>query len=387
VAYDTSSLAQLTTLHVGGPAQAVVEPTTHDELVKAALSVWADGEEWMVLGGGSNVVIGDDGFPGTVIHVKTSGITRLPDDSSRPSPTVRLRVEAGTGWDELVAYAVDNGLAGIEALSGIPGSCGAAPIQNIGAYGQELSSTLVGVTFLDYLTGELSELDAAQLGLGYRTSVFKQQHRQGIVTAIDLDLFEATEGETAISAPIAYAQLATALGVNLGDQVSISAIREAVLKLRASKGMVLDPNDPDSVSAGSFFTNPVVSERFARGLPANAPRFPMAEEAEEAEDIVVPLDANGSVPGVDLLATYKAGDANQVKLSAAWLIENAGIRRGFSLPGSGAAISSKHSLAIVNTGGASAEEIVELARYVRNLVQLEFGVLLSPEPVLVGVAL
>ena len=332
-------LSDLTTMRVGGPAESLVTPTTREELVDAALAAWADGDDWLVLGGGSNVVVGDEGFPGTVIHVASRGIRRLEGEG------VLLSVEAGEPWDGLVAPAVEQGWRGIEALSGIPGSCGAAPIQNIGAYGQELSDVLVAVEFLDYVTGDRQRIPAAELGLGYRTSAIKAG-RSGIVLAIELRLRETADGV------IRYPQLASALGV---ESAPVAQIRDGVLALRGAKGMVLDPHDPDSVSCGSFFTNPIVSENFARGLPAETPQW--------------------LVDDVD------------VKLSAAWLIEQAGITRGFRLPGSRVAISSKHTLAITNRGGGTAEEVGELSRYIRAMVLSRFGVALQPEPVAVGVLL
>jgi UDP-N-acetylmuramate dehydrogenase len=375
-------LADLTTLRVGGDAYHVLESTTHDELLAAARDTWSSGEDWLLLGGGSNVVIADEGFDGTVIRVRTRGIERLASETlaTRPSAylgdrAVRLRVQAGEPWDAVVDHAVQQGWAGIEALSGIPGSSGAAPIQNIGAYGQELGSSLIAIEFLDYLTGELERIPAPALGLGYRTSLLKQG-RQGLVASIELELFEGASGGPALSAPIGYDQLAGALGVRLGDRVPLDELRATVLELRASKGMLLDPDDQDSFSAGSFFTNPIVSENFARGLPRDAPRWPTAPEEQ---DLVVPL-------GMEPAAPHVAGEY-QVKLSAAWLIEKAGISRGFALPGSHAAVSSRHTLALVNRGGATAEEIVELARYIQTRVFAEFGVSLQPEPVLVGVSL
>ncbi len=358
-------LASLTTLRVGGPARRVVRAGSAVELVEAALDMWSDGEPWLVVGGGSNLVPSDDGFEGTVLVPSGRGIRQL--DPS-PDGRVLLRVDAGEPWDDLVAFCVDRGLAGIEALSGIPGSTGAAPIQNIGAYGQELGASLVAVEFLDYLTGDLARIPAAELGLGYRTSVFKRG-REGVVTEVELELTASD-----LSAPIRYAQLAGALGVELGDRVPLRALRHAVLALRRSKGMVLDPTDPDSVSAGSFFTNPVVSERFARTLPSEAPQWPVGGEDGDA---IASLGDPVAAPDPHV---------HRMKLSAAWLIEHSGVRRGFALPGSRASTSSKHSLAIVNRGGATAEEIAELARYIRARVQTEFGVLLQPEPVLVGLS-
>ena len=342
-------LSDLTTMRVGGPAAVFVEPATQSELVDAALEAWGNGDEWLVLGGGSNVVIADEGFDGTVIHVATRGIEQLPGDGTKSEQQRLLRVQAGEPWDALVAHTVEQGWSGIEALSGIPGSSGAAPIQNIGAYGQELASSLVAIDFLDYLTGDIVRLQADELELAYRTSALKRG-RQGIVLAIELRL------EASATTTVGYDQLAAALGVNVGDEVDAAAVRASVLALRASKGMVLDPADPDSVSCGSFFTNPIVAENFARGVPGNPPQW------LEPDDV-------------------------HVKLSAAWLIERSGIRKGFALPGSRAAISSKHTLAIVNRGGATAAEVGELARFVRERVLQQFGVHLHVEPVAVNVEL
>ncbi|MBX3094532.1 MAG: UDP-N-acetylmuramate dehydrogenase [Cryobacterium sp.] len=343
----TKPLAELTTLRVGGTPRELHECRSLPDLVSTARTVWESDERWLLLGGGSNLVVADEPFDGSVIHVATSGIDHVEGDESR------IRVQAGEPWDSVVAYAVERGLAGVEALSGIPGSAGAAPIQNVGAYGQEVSETLTNVDFLDYDTRELERLSNDELGFGYRTSVLKRG-RKGVVVGIELQLEPST-----LSRPIAYAQLATSLGVSLGDRVPLAEVRDAVLALRASKGMVLSVDDPDSVSAGSFFTNPIVSERFAHGLPTDAPRWLLDPDAPESE----------------------------VKLSAAWLIERSGITRGFSLPGSNAAISSKHTLAIVNRGGATAEEIMQLARFVHLRVLGQFGVNLYPEPQLVGVTL
>jgi UDP-N-acetylmuramate dehydrogenase len=396
-----AGLAAFTTLRVGGPAGLLIEPATEPELMNAALEVWADEGDWLVLGGGSNVVVSDEGFAGTVIRIVTRGIARI----GAPIGRIRLRVQAGEPWDALVAHTVARGWAGIEALSGIPGSVGAAPIQNIGAYGQEAADSLVSVDFLDFESGRVQRLPAAELGLGYRTSVFKRGKR-GVVLSATFDLVDASgvdaaagvdavSGAEAVSGadaaagsapalgqPVSYAQLATALGVALGDRVPLAEVRSAVLALRASKGMVLDPADPDSVSAGSFFTNPIVTENFARGLPADAPRWLLEEEAPP---VVIPLPIEG-LAHLDLAGELPVASIAEplVKLSAAWLIEQSGIRRGFSLPGSGAAISSKHTLAIVNTGSGTAADVAELARFVQQRVSAEFGLVLAQEPVFVG---
>ena len=366
-------------MQVGGAPERMLAPATRDQLVATAREVWADGGDWLLLGGGSNTIASDDGFAGTVIRIVTRGIERL----DAPAGTVRLRVEAGEPWDELVAHTVRNGWSGIEALSGIPGSTGAAPVQNIGAYGQELESSLLAIEFLDEATHDVRRLSRADLGLGYRTSALKRGMR-GVVLSVDLELADgnAPGGIGApLSAPVAYGQLADSLGVALGSRVPVAELRRSVLALRSSKGMVLDPHDQDTVSAGSFFTNPIVSENFARSLPSNAPRWPVT--AAEP-DVVLGLSAGGVHP---LDIPQLAGGPYDVKLSAAWLIEQSGIRRGFSLPGSRAAISSKHTLALTNRGGATASEIVQLASYVQARVQSEFGVLLQPEPILVGVIL
>ncbi|GAB3398177.1 UDP-N-acetylmuramate dehydrogenase [Schumannella luteola] len=363
-------LSELTTLRVGGAARELVQPDSELEIVRTALDVWSTGDDWWVLGGGSNVVAPDDGLDGTVIRLATHGVKRLEgDDPAR----VHLRVQAGEPWDALVGLTVYNGWSGIEALSGIPGSVGAAPIQNIGAYGQELSQVLIAVDFLDWETGHRLRLTADELGLGYRTSAIKRG-RLGIVIAVELEL-TATTDRVPLSRPVAYAQLADALGVQVGEAAPIREVREAVLRLRAGKGMVLDAADADSVSAGSFFTNPIVEESVARTLPADLPRWPV--EQDDDTPLVLPL-------GYEPAPRPRDTRPRHVKLSAAWLIERAGIHRGFALPGSHAAISSKHTLALTNRGGATALEIEQLAEFVRTRVASEFGVVLQPEPVFLG---
>jgi len=375
----TPALAELTTIRVGGVPERLVVADDRAALVDAVLEARDAAEDWLLLGGGSNTVASDDGFDGTVIHIRSRGIERL----DAPAGRIRLRIEAGEPWDDVVAFTVRHGWSGVEALSGIPGSTGAAPVQNIGAYGQELESALLGIEFLDDVTGEVSYLSRSELGLGYRTSVLKRD-RRGVVLSVDLELTDSTvPGDVGapLSSPIGYAQLADALGVRPGSRVPIAELRRAVLALRSSKGMVLDPADPDSVSSGSFFTNPIVSESFARSLPANAPRWP--QDPLEA-DTVLTIPPGGVDP-VDV--PRLAGGEYTMKLSAAWLIEHAGIGRGFALPGSGAAISSKHTLAIVNRGNATATDVAQLAAFIQSRVQAEFGVLLQPEPVLVGLTL
>lgn len=360
-----TDLSELTTLRVGGPARRLLSPSTREELVQTTLDTWHSPEDWLLLGGGSNVVIADEGFDGDVIRVVTKG---LRDEPAALPGAVILHVEAGEEWDDVVAHAVAHGWAGLEALSGIPGSAGAAPVQNIGAYGQELGDALLAIEFLDFDADEVVRIPAHELGLGYRTSALKRG-RLGLVVGLELALHD----DGGLSRPIAYAQLASALGVEIGARVPVADVRSAVLALRASKGMLWDPADPDSASAGSFFTNPIVTERFARSLPADAPRWPMEPE-EEAR--VLPLGAE--IPEV-VRGEYL------VKLSAAWLIERSGIGRGFAIPGSGAGVSSKHTLAIVNRGSATAADVVQLAGFIQTRVLAEFGVNLQPEPVLVGI--
>lgn len=370
-------LADLTTMRVGGPAERVILARTKDELVQHARELWAEGDPWLLLGGGSNTVVSDEGFPGAVLLVRNEGVDRVIDETLEGR--VRLRAQAGQDWDSLVAFCVDQGWSGIEALSGIPGCVGAAPIQNIGAYGAELADVLHSIEFLDAGTGEVVRLGAEELELGYRTSSIKRG-LEGVVLSVDLVLATEDEGR---SAPVAYGQLAEALEVELGDRVPLQQLRSAVLRLRASKGMVLDGEDHDTWSAGSFFTNPIVSEKFAGSLPADAPRFPLADDEPPA--VIVTFDEleRGLVPPL----SSQQPEPRQVKLSAAWLIEQAGVRRGFRFPGSGAAISSKHTLAITNRGAASASDVAELARFVVQRVQQEFGIVLVPEPNLYGLEL
>ncbi|MFZ6992426.1 UDP-N-acetylmuramate dehydrogenase [Curtobacterium sp. RRHDQ66] len=334
------AFAELTTLRVGGPAGRLLVAETTDELVAHTRDAWAD-DEWLVVGGGSNLLVADAGFDGTVVLVRTRGV-----EHESTADGVTVRVAAGEPWDAFVASTVDNGWTGLEALSGIPGTVGASPVQNIGAYGVELSDVLTRVEFLDAATGERTWVPAAELALGYRTSTLKHG-RRGVVLTVEFALGTDTEG----GVPVRYAQLAGSLGVALGDRVDPAVVRSTVLGLRASKGMVLDAEDPDTWSAGSFFTNPIVSAGFAESLPTDAPRWPAGED---------------------------------VKLSAAWLIEHAGVHRGYALAGSHAAISSKHTLALTNRGDATAAQVAELARYVQLTVLNRFGVSLVPEPVVVG---
>jgi UDP-N-acetylmuramate dehydrogenase len=335
----SAELAPLTTLRLGGPARRLVAADTEEELVAAVRAADAAGEPLLVLSGGSNVVIADAGFPGTVVHVRTRGVRR--EDGA-------LHVQAGEPWDELVARTVAAGLQGFECLSGIPGSTGATPVQNVGAYGQEVAETVTAVRVLDRATGAIETLPAEACGFEYRRSIFKHDPRR-IVLEVAFALREQPE-----SGPLRYAELARTLEVPVGGRAPLADVREAVLGLRRGKGMVLDPGDPDSVSAGSFFTNPVLAPADFEALAARAPSSPPA------------------FPEPD----------GRIKTSAAWLIERAGFGRGFGAGPVG--ISTKHTLALVNRGGARTADLVALARQIAGGVEHRFGVKLLPEPVFVG---
>ena len=359
---NTAEFRDLTTLRVGGSIPDFRAPTTRAELIETFRDVSSAREPWFLLGGGSNIVVSDEPFDGIVIRVTTRGID-LQADGDR----VLVTAEAGEPWDDLVEWTVENGLVGLEALSGIPGTVGAAPIQNIGAYGAELADTFESLQFVPPGRGDVVTLRPDALNFGYRHSSLKDG-LDGLVASVT---FALTPSET--STPIRFEQLADALGVPLGATVALAEIRRAVLELRASKGMVIS-DDPDSVSVGSFFTNPIVSEELSRSLPADAPRFPLRAERTP---IVVPLGVEPEFVDFDTEPTV-------VKLSAAWLIERAGIAKGFSLAGSDAALSSKHTLAIINRGNATTNQVLELARFVTIRVHDTFGVMLEPEPTMIG---
>jgi UDP-N-acetylmuramate dehydrogenase len=335
-------LAGLTTLRLGGPARRLVVAETEAEVVDAVRGLDAAGEPLLVLGGGSNLVVGDDGFPGTVLQVATRGV------AVDPLAEHALQVSAGDDWDHVVALAVHEGYAGIEALSGIPGLSGAAPIQNIGAYGQDVAQTISWVRALDRSTGDVVVLDNDACRFSYRHSVFKGSDRY-VVLSVAFALEHSRLG-----GPVRYAELARRLGVEPERRVPATEVREAVLDLRRGKGMVLDPADHDTWSAGSFFTNPVLpADEAARLLPDDAPRWPERD--------------------------------GQVKTSAAWLIERSGFTRGY---GQGPVrLSTKHTLALTNRGGARTADLLALAREVRDGVRERFGITLVNEPVLVGCAL
>lgn len=368
-------LAALTTLRTGGAPERMLEASTTAELIDALTDVWSRGEEWFVLGGGSNLFIGDAPFEGTVIRVLTRGVEELP---SPHVGRIRLRAQAGHSWDDLVAYAVEHGYAGLEAMSGIPGTVGASPVQNIGAYGQEIQETLVEVELIDEATGEVSVVPASELGLGFRTSVLKHHYgsvpqRRAVILSVTVDLLVADERE------VRGEQLRRALALDSDAPVPLTWVRERILATRASKGMLLDENDPDTHGVGSFFQNAIVSEVAARALPPECPRWPVTPDLDAVT--VIPLASyDGYVPPAK-------AEAPDVKVSAAWLIEQAGIRKGFKLPRSRASVSTKHALALTNRGGATAAEVSELARFIQSRVHAEFGLVLQPEPVLLGVEL
>ncbi|MFW2512922.1 UDP-N-acetylmuramate dehydrogenase [Demequina sp. SO4-13] len=355
-----TTLAELTTLRVGGPVGRLVSARTERELIDACVDADRAGEPLLVLGGGSNLLAADDGFPGAVVR---DGRTDISVQDDGMCGGVSVTVTAGVPWDDVVQRAVDEGWVGIEALSGIPGSTGATPVQNVGAYGAEVADVIAIVRVWDRLEERVRSLPRVDCGFGYRDSVLKRSMRGAAPDAgvwqptpryVVLDVtFQMRQGTR--SGPIRYAQLAGALGIEVGGRAPIADVREAVLQVRGAKGMVLDAGDRDTWSAGSFFTNPVLTADAAAGLPSAAPRF-------------------------------EAGDG-LVKTSAAWLIEQAGFSRGYRLDGSAAALSTKHTLALTNQGGATAADLAALARTIRDGVSERFGVALAPEPVLLGVSL
>lgn len=345
-------LAAHTTLRLGGPARRFVTTRDTDTLIAAVRAADASEDPLLVLGGGSNLVVSDTGFPGTVVSVASAGIT-IQEDGDR----TEVRVAAGEEWDSFVRWCVAEGLSGVESLSGIPGRVGATPIQNVGAYGQEVSETLVEVVAYDRETGELRTLTNAECGFAYRDSVFKRSARF-VVCEVVFAL-----QRSALSQPIAYAELARALDVEVGARADLGKVRESVLRLRRGKGMVIDADDPDSHSAGSFFTNPILSADAFTELCATVARIFGPEVAPPA----FPLEDG------------------RVKTSAAWLIDRAGFAKGYAL--GPARISTKHTLALTNPGGATTTDLLELARHVCAGVAERFGVTLVPEPVLINTRL
>lgn len=343
-------LAAHTTLRLGGPPQRLTVATSAEELVQRVREVTRRREPLLLLAGGSNVVIADEGFPGTVILVRSRGVQVVADDGE----AVTLRVAAGEPWDDFVARAVAAGLSGVECLSGVPGSTGATPIQNVGAYGQEVAETVTAVRVYDRVTDEVVTKSAAECAFAYRSSIFRHSDRW-VVLSVDFTL-----ARSPMSAPLRYAELARALDVEIGDRVPLAEARAAVLALRAGKGMVLDPSDPDTCSVGSFFTNPMLDMEAYERL------------CQRTGDLGEPP----SWPG--------AGGV--VKVSAAWLIDKAGFPKGYAGEG-GVAISGKHTLALTNRGNGSTAALLALARKIRDGVHERFGVTLQPEPILVNCTL
>ena len=342
-----------TTLRLGGPGREWVRATTEAEVVEAVSEADAAGTPVLVLGGGSNLVVADAGFDGRVVEVATRGIAADVDDSGDPSCSgATVTIAAGEVWDDVVAHAVERGWIGVEALSGIPGSVGATPIQNVGAYGQEVSQTIARVRTWDRVDRTQRTFAAADCGFGYRHSRFKAEPGRYVVLEVT---FQLRQGD--LSEPVAYAELARTLGVMAGERAPLQAVRDAVLALRSGKGMVLDADDHDTWSAGSFFTNPFLTPEQAAALPDDAPRWEQPD--------------------------------GTVKSSAAWLIEHAGYGKGYASPAAGERVrlSTKHTLALTNRGGATTEELLALAREVRDGVRERFGVALVNEPVTVGCSL
>ena len=353
-------LGEHTTFRVGGPARRFVAATTLEALIGAVQAADAADEPVFVLSGGSNVVVGDAGFPGTVVHVGVRGVMVIDDKSG----TVTVSAWAGERWDDLVAMCVASGWSGLEALSGIPGLVGATPVQNVGAYGAEVAQTIVSVRAYDRRTGVTRTFEADECGFGYRDSMFKRSRAAGQASGRYVVVNVAFRlAADPLSAPIRYAELARTLDVAPGARVPLADVRAAVLALRRSKAMLVDDADHDTWSAGSFFTNPILPSRDAARLPGDAPRFPQ--------------------------------DDGTVKTSAAWLIEHAGIGKGYGVvaggheilapgPGLVASTSTRHVLALTNRGGATASDVLALAGAVQARVRERFGIDLVPEPVLVA---
>lgn len=348
-----AALAPLTTMRVGGPADTLVTAETHDEIIDAVRAADEAETPLLLLSGGSNLVIADQGFSGTVVRIATKGV-RV--DSADRCGGVEVSVAAGEVWDDVVARAVIEGWSGIEALSGIPGLAGATPVQNVGAYGQEVAQTVARVVTWDRQEQRQRTFTSADCEFTYRHSVFKATGRYVVLEVT----FQLAVGD--LSAPVAYADLARQLGVEQGQRVPLADARDAVLAQRGNRGMVLDETDHDTWSCGSFFTNPIL---------------PAAQMDELVERAAQRLGADGPVPPV-----FPAGEG-LAKTSAAWLIDKAGFGKGHRMPGP-AALSTKHTLAITNRGDATAAEVAALAREVRDGVHDVFGVSLVNEPVFVG---
>jgi len=336
-----NDLANFTTLGVGGPAAEIIKVKTEEELIAAVKACDASKTPLLILGGGSNVLISDSGFAGTVIKVETTGNSFEIDACSGGT----LTVSAGADWDEFVDFTIEKGLANLESLSGIPGTVGGAPIQNIGAYGHEVSEVIARVRTFDRKEQAVKTFTASQCEFGYRHSIFKTQANRYVILDVT---FQLRIGEESL--PIGYAELAKELGVEIGARVAITKVRDAVLKLRSAKGMLVGEGIK---SAGSFFMNPVLEKSIAEKLPSDAPRWPMSD--------------------------------GRVKTSAAWLMEHAGVNKGDQI--AGAQISPKHVLALSNTGDATAKDLIALAKSAQEKVRAKFGITLQTEVQLVGLSL
>lgn len=387
------TLADLTALRLGGPVREYREVATEAEFVDAIREADESGTPLLVIGGGSNIVASDAGFDGLVLRDARQDVRLTADDRCGG---VEILATAGVTWDDLVRQAIASEWGGFEALSGIPGTVGAAPVQNIGAYGAEVAELIASVRAYDRLTGQSVYMPLSKLGLTYRSSILKKSLTdpeigggrtwgptgRWVILSVTFSVRAAS-----LSSPVAYKQLADKLGVELGARVPARDLREAVLELRRSKGMILDPADPDTTSAGSYFTNPMISEEQAAHLPVDAPRYPVTDHTR-----IVP--GTQSAPVIE----------GVVKTSAAWLIEHAGFSKGFSLsdaerPASSAAsvgtgsagegsagvsLSTKHTLALTNRGGGTSEELIALQDHIVEGVRDAFGITLVPEPVHVG---
>jgi UDP-N-acetylmuramate dehydrogenase len=367
---DATLLAEYTTLGLGGPARDFVSADSEQDLIDAVRSADRSAEPVLLLGGGSNLVISDEGFPGTVVHVNTRGLTYVDAGDG----AIEVTVAAGLDWDDVVAATAAEGLAGLEPLSGIPGRAGATPIQNVGAYGREVAEVITQVRVYDRQEDRVRVIPNDSCRFSYRTSLFKSARLESPVSPpgdpstaaaqpryVVLDVTFRLVRQS-LSAPVRYAELAAELGIELGEQAAVGEVRAAVIKIRSRKGMVLNPGDPDTHSAGSFFFNPVIT----------AAEFAAVEAAAAAR-------------GIAQVPRYPAA-GGLVKVPAAWLIERSGFAKGYGAPAP-ARVSSKHTLALVNTGEATTADLLALAREIVSGVQAAYGVTLTPEPILIGVTL
>jgi UDP-N-acetylmuramate dehydrogenase len=369
--FQGADLSAYTTLGLGGPARDFVSADSEEDLIGAVRSADRSGTPVLLIGGGSNLVISDAGFPGTAVHVNTRGLTYIDVGDG----IVNVTVAAGADWDNVVAATVAEGLAGLEPLSGIPGRAGATPIQNVGAYGREVAEAITQVRVYDRQDDQIKIIPNDLCQFAYRTSLFKSGRPESLVSRpvaaasqsagqpryVVLDVTFRLSRQS-LSTPVRYAELAAELGVEMGEQAVVNEVRSAVIKIRSRKGMVLNPGDPDTHSVGSFFTNPVIT-------------------AEDFANLEKAAAAKGTAP----VPHYPAGEG-RIKLPAAWLIEHSGFNKGYGTPAP-ARVSSKHTLALVNAGEATTSGLLALAREIVTGVQDAYGVTLTPEPIFIGVAL